>query len=342
MVTAIAALVLCSPGVDLAQLGRQYRAYELPMLPLGSKPVWLALPPKIQPADPSMGLFAWHIPGREAGQYFAVLQQYDLSALVERPIPGEPQALMEGHGETACTVAQLELLGYRDLATRLLSEESSPRTDLQSLAFSYWSNIAWTQPEQRNKILHLLTRFPTLDGIALTKTQNAFLSDLRLTMKPDRPTTSVDRDLDKLLFAKGELTDMCWLPLVDPEPVQKKLWLEGFDAVPALLRHIEDRRLTTMHDGSDCIGPIWGYSQCVTLGDQVIEMLELLSGETFDTGNSDGASVRTRAEAWWNRVKHSSEKQYLERQLTRAKGDFHLSVNAKYWAAIYEAKYSYP
>ena len=254
---------------------------------------------------------------------------------MESSVPTKPMDLADPKA-AVFTAAQLDLLGYGSLAKRLVHDSAADRStppsmELQNRAFKYWSNVAWTQPAKRGKLLSLLTRFPSLDGIALTKGQQLFLSDLRLTMTPDKPTTQVDRDLDGLLFARDELTSNCWIPLVDPDPIQKKLWLEGFDAVPDLIRHVDDRRLTTMLNGSDAIEPLWMDSHCVTLGAQATMFLDLLSGQFFNT--------RTQAEAWWNGVKDNSEKAYLERQLANVKSDESLSVNAKYWAAIYEAKF---
>jgi len=111
-----------------------------------------------------------------------------------------------------------------------------------------------------------------------------------------------------------------WLPLVQTDVELAEL---GFAAVPELIDHIDDNRLTRIRSLQGMSMP-WVHH--FRVGEIVIETLENLSGERFDQEWDDQCQRyrvnKAKVEAWWQKAQAQSEENYLVDHALPATGDW--------------------
>jgi hypothetical protein len=107
-----------------------------------------------------------------------------------------------------------------------------------------------------------------------------------------------DDNLDRLAFWRGNLARQ--------DPFFRKLWLRGFEAVPVLLRHLEDRRLTRAITGGDIGMSIPRHRH---IGEVMWNLLVGLIGNA--PPKDKRPTNRTQVEQWWKEASAIGEEAYL-------------------------------
>jgi len=133
------------------------------------------------------------------------------------------------------TALQCKARGLNQLADHLFHrsrQESAGDQTVEGLAWQYWRNLFATEEGDRKDIVARLRGLCGLSSLG-TQRNKQLVADMELTIAPmPESTDELEAVIDSLVHYAG-----------GPEPV-RTLKLRGFDAVPALLRHLDDARLT--------------------------------------------------------------------------------------------------
>jgi hypothetical protein len=181
------------------------------------------------------------------------------------------------------------------------------RTAVAHLAWAYSGNELVKPDTDRTKtakrMKSLMAAEPRLD----TEGNHALLKSLETALVPSSAKTgSVARMID-------DLTEMCNTRRQDgkPDPHYARLAQMGFDAVPALMEHLDDERLTRSIKQGFNNFPTW----ILRIRDVVSDLLQELAGEEVGKDwlrRQQGYAVeRTDAEAWWDKASKEGEEAYL-------------------------------
>src|SRR5205823_1409726 len=150
------------------------------------------------------------------------------------------------------------------------------------------------------------------------KTKANFLNALRKTMQPSGAKPgSVEAMIDDLIHVSGvpnRYSTFGVSSTTDPiemwnDPRYAKLALQGFAAVPALIEHLEDDRIThALQTGENMFVPRY-----LTVGEFAQSMLGSLAGDELPPGDPLVSVPITKqaAQAWWERASLHSEEVYL-------------------------------
>jgi len=190
---------------------------------------------------------------------------------------------------------------------------AAPRLALARVALAHWANELIRPESDRAMIAQhlekLLGAFPELRNTANT----ALLKSLQSALVPSTaPAGSIDASIDALV-------DLPYRPRVggddEPDPRLLRLELLGFRAVPALIEHLDDERLTrTVKLGFNNFPT---YHQQV--GMVVSELLQQLAGADLGKDwlrRQQGWNVeKAAARAWWAKASKVGEEAYIVRHL---------------------------
>jgi hypothetical protein len=205
---------------------------------------------------------------------------------------------------------QCHSLGWDELAGALLQRERKNRDApaeirLAQEAWDFWTEdlsspkVDWSKLAPRLRIL--LEREPR----SFQAFHRALLHSMELALKPSNAKPgSIEAQLDDLITTSEK-------PF-EGHPQFLKIGLQGFAAVPTLIAHLNDDRLTRIQlEGKTSAAP--GYQYRVR--HFVSDLLQAIAGN--DLGRDSlhklgGLAVeRARAEAWWQEANRVGEESYL-------------------------------
>ncbi len=174
-----------------------------------------------------------------------------------------------------------------------------PRTELRYLAWEYWEarlrdKSADYWPAASRQMKALVADEPELD----TPANRRLLHSLEAALVPSRAAPgSVESIIDDLVNARwNHESDDRFARVLDL----------GFEAVPALLKHLDDDRLTRCIDVS---------IRCHCVGDLASDLLRSLAGraatEDWPDRPEDSDEEKRCAREWWDAARQQGEEAYL-------------------------------
>ncbi len=362
------ALILASkPGLPLLkQLAEDYDSYRLPRLPQSSL---LAL---IVPSDPGDGSQFEPFPRfvsksddpqkqftynrgfhkREIDKKYYVREvspegvtSARLKSLLLRSdrfdigIVIAIQAYQRGWSKTGLEYMTVALAKYRRDARR----------DFATIAYDYWWYQISEPSSDRSSVLASMRTVLASGLYSPEHKDTGLLNDLEASLKPSTaPPGSIEAEIDALVdfHDKGYGRADVWslsrqLPRV-ADPRYSKLWLRGFDAVPALMRHLDDPRLTRYYNP----GEMNGVDYVVRVGQVVSCIVSGLANGTEAigiTGSPEHYEVKTTlagTERWWKAASVLGEEKYLLQNVLPEKDDSNETVNV-HNAVLIAVKYPF-
>jgi hypothetical protein len=188
--------------------------------------------------------------------------------------------------------------------------ELTPRAFLVQMAWAHWQ-LRWTEPEIPAAEIHrrlgwLLLTEPTL----ATPENRAFLRDVEATLAPSsaRPG-SADALVDALRFSAGFGAPLGFQR--ETEPCCRALGALGFDAVPALLRHLNDEHLTRgLSPGLNNFPP-YRFRVRHFVRDLLAELSSGASVVAIYSGSNASKVSKSGVPLWWQEAQKSGEEAYL-------------------------------
>jgi hypothetical protein len=231
------------------------------------------------------------------------------------PLQPTPEALRHVdplfHGDCIPFAFQCRLLGWNELAKALYARvwalrfkegrDSDLLEELRAQAFSMWEGRLADRKSDRKVILRHLTQLIEEEKALQYPENLKLLKQLEFTInyKPKAKPTRVEALIDKL-------TDH-WEDPDDPYVVDRAAFWQlvelGFEAVPDLLKHINDQRLTR--------SPPWGSAQRVTVGYLCRKIVMELSGLGFKIDDEASPEDVAKAKAWFQRAKAIGEEKWV-------------------------------
>jgi hypothetical protein len=196
------------------------------------------------------------------------------------------------------------------------SQGRSPRTMLQHEAWGYWTSQLCHPDSDRSaaaRHLHALievaSELDTSENRALLKSLDAAL--VPSTAKPGSIEALIDQAVDVSSLNLDFFAD-------DPDPRYLRLIEAGFEAVPALIEHLDDIRLTRVYFSGG--GNLSRGGHC-HVGDLVSGLIVSLAGDELDIEKFNLASKKT-ARAWWEQAKSRGEEAQVLAQVLPKGGEF--------------------
>lgn len=331
--TACGFAAASEPFPSLAELLKEYRALGLPMPPDASKLVRFEsggggiVNGKVQPKV--YGLAFQVKPGTEMVNPVLLrgTHQWQPSWKVHaREIEPDPVAVKDldsGVEDSLALAIQCHARGWDKLARHLLEQYlkedtlPAPRR-LVKLAWEYWVNHLTRPKVDRGLVAKRLQELIRRDPMLNTEQNRALLKSLDLALVPSkaRPGT-VEALIDDLVDYDADAGTLGWFERSDQYWRLAEL---GFEAVPALISHLDDDRLTrAMMRGFNNF-PSWH----LRVNDVVGDLLEGLAAEKLDRGaegkNVGGGWLRRQqgypvtadaARTWWEKASKVGEETYL-------------------------------
>jgi hypothetical protein len=147
----------------------------------------------------------------------------------------------------------------------------------------------------------------------LTKYRQAMMKGLRLSLVPSSaPPGSVGALLDALVD-EARRRDAAVNEELVPGPVYRQIVHRGFAAVPELIAHLDDRRITRWADpGFNNFAP-----RLVTLGERAADLLQGIAGAELGRDwlrRQQGYGIDpAAARAWWEKARPEGEAAYAAR-----------------------------
>jgi hypothetical protein len=180
---------------------------------------------------------------------------------------------------------------------------------LARVAWAHYGNQLTAPDSDRKSVLTRMERlwdeFPKFH----TAPNRLMFKCLRAALKPTGSSPgSAEAEIDALVDFSGDF--MVWYPMTSPSRVSS-LTMRGFEAIPALLEHLDDPRLTRAHSGGLNNFP----PQHLRVGDIVQAVLGNLA--TVPLGREGrpwrlSFSVDPKlAKAWWKRAKPFGEERWV-------------------------------
>jgi hypothetical protein len=248
---------------------------------------------------------------------------WDAHAQELAPEPTALKDLVEGSGDELVLAIQCHARGWGKLAHYLL-EKSQKEKELPApnklirLAWDYWESRL-TQPKiDRAPIAKRLKELIGQDKKLNTKRNRALLKSLSLALVPSKAEPgSIEALIDDLVDYSANAGTIGIFELEDRYWRIAKL---GFEAVPDLIQHLDDDRLTrAMMIGFNNFG-----SWHLRVRDVVGDLLEGLAAEELMRGangeNVGGGWLRRQqgypitvaaASQWWEKARKAGEEPYL-------------------------------
>jgi hypothetical protein len=201
-----------------------------------------------------------------------------------------------------------------------------PRQALGHVAFAHWVNALPRAESDWADLARKLEKLTAEEPAILDEDRRGLLDSLNLALRPSAAEPgSIDAMIDELVNCRhGHLRhfvrheDRGW----PHDPRYERLATAGFEAVPALLRHLEDKRLTRSLDA--------GFND---VGDLVCTMLNEMSngalgGDWTTTWEDREGAVKKAASEWWIAARAQGEETYMVSQVLRTPHDLALHIVA--------------
>jgi len=257
----------------------------------------------------------------EEGEAFATIEPDAVKA--EKIRPGS-WSTFEVNAALAAAI-QCKARGWNELAKRLLARSLSesiggpgsmyfqpaglpPRTALGYLAMAHWGNELLRPDSDRAVIAGRIRNLFAAEPALAPEANEGLLHSLEAALVPSRSKPgSIDALIDGLVDF-GNAPRSCQGDDVDPRYL--KVSLLGFAAVPALIDHLDDDRLTRSVKPGFNNFPTWHQR----VGDVVSDLLQQLSGDDLGENWLDrqqGYDVqKASALAWWKKAQPVGEEGY--------------------------------
>lgn len=322
------------PATQVAAIARQYQAFDLPLPPRDAKLYCFTLDYIAQPGDPPIPTgykYGFGIATDKAGKPTTIVTGFDEDDWVpdfatkfeEIKRDGLPQPLPKLPADLPF-IAQCELLGWHELALAALDKWTRQKvilpdtsTVLASLAWKYWegqfrhSNADRALVARRMNALAAFFDHPPVDP---------FLGKLNQSLKPSgakagTPEAAIDELMDVAGYQYRLRRDKL-------DPRLEAVYRFGFDAIPALLAHLDDDRITRAHHHGVFVHfnfPCESYDYSVK--HLVRDILFRYMG-TVKAQHAAETTTTQKAEdvkAWWADVQKEGEEQYLIRRVLGTK-----------------------
>jgi hypothetical protein len=322
----------------LEQLLSDYRKYGLPLPPKDAKLMF------VKSEDSDADVF-WLRAGNKTLPTTILRGLHSREVKVELESDGQTispdQEKLEGldldTGQTVVLAAQCHAQGYAKLARHLLkgldkNEERSLRTALAEAGWIYRvvslrrPDADWTEIEKNLKAIY------DLGQVEEKQNKRDFLKKLALTLAPSLAKPgSIEALIDDLsgkkplkaktfegLTLEEEALQFVISNLLGSQTIPKepgseydRLAHRGFEAVPVLIDHLEDERLTRFT--SDWFNNFWPYQ--LQIKHVVSELLQGLAGNDLGTTRFDTlkgfAVTKEAAQAWWAEAQKVGEEKYF-------------------------------
>jgi hypothetical protein len=330
------------PKPTLAELLKEYEALGLPLPPKTAKLVryeadrGFILNGKLQP--PRDGLAFEIKPGTETEGAVLLCGTLEFQPSWQprtREVKPEPAAAKDILlPEDALALAlQCQARGWNELAQSLFERSQqenwvwerpagqTPQKQLVALAWEYWSGHASHPTADRapvaKRLKELLARYADLD----TAPNRALLKSLELALVPSKSKPgSVEALIDALVDYHTVYGTFDALAPLMPVDAYWRIAELGFDAVPALIEHLGDERLTRARTSGRGERPVWR----LRVGDLAGDLLEDLAAEELLRENDKGETDRnwllrqygwrvkkSAATQWWAKAQKIGEETYL-------------------------------
>lgn len=217
---------------------------------------------------------------------------------------------------------QCKSLGWEELAKAALDRSRRrkneyyewnrrPRNDRDALALMAWNHyctrFAEATASERKLILDRMKRLLNDRRIINAPVRRLLIGDFERTLEPAASANGLEAAIESLLeldgTAHGRLEK-----IVNSNAACRSILDAGLVAIPALLRHLNDFRVTRLilsEDDNRCYS---GYVWNVRVADVAAHLLERLAGEEFayDFLQSEGRGRRldqNHVTHWWNLTK---------------------------------------
>jgi hypothetical protein len=331
---AVAGLLLVSttPAVaadpplvkTLDALLKAYRAYELPEPPADAPLVRATTgrgqDSKGKPKD-SYALGFLIRPKRPGLAPRVVAGLWPVPNWWDEPTVVEPRpAALEGvdAGGRLELAVQVHARGWTELAVAALDSSAAggdrnPETRLARSAWNYWL-FAFSEPTtDRAKVAHLLKMIWERHPEEFDVRDRNVVDALDLSLVPGRSKPGTVEALTDGLIEVTKTDRTAWLDMNEVHPAYLELARRSFDAVPALIEHLTDERLTRAYPTS-----LANFRDYLTVADIVRDLFQGLAGEEVskEWGRSrDDRIDRADIEAWWADARKVGEEAYFTRHL---------------------------
>ncbi len=235
------------------------------------------------------------------------------------------------------TAIQCYARGWNQLAQATLAESLkakgedqknhlSSKRRLAIIGWNFWEKQLNESGTDWCMIAKRLKDFVSIEKTLDTDQHRHLLESLDLALIPSKAKAgSVGAKIDALVNVRSPGISLQDISLRDgePDPRYAELGELGFAAVPELISHIDDNRLTRTRRIEGMSLP---RSHHLRVGEIVIETLENLSGERFDAVWDDQRQRycvdKAKVLAWWQKAQGQSEENYLGDHALPAKGDW--------------------
>lgn len=217
--------------------------------------------------------------------------------------------LDSGQGPVAVATAGGPWMQHRPPATQEAHPTDNARTVLAGEAWNYWLNETVRPGSDWNAVARamseILSKVPALEN----EQNRSLLRSVEAALVPSRAKPdSVEADIDNLIHCAMESGT---LSSDKTDAVYNKVLYRGFEAVPALIEHLNDIRLTR--------SVMTGFNNFPTmprrLGEIAADLLQAIAGEELSRdwlrkqlGNSLSKEI---AQKWWAGAQKIDERQYL-------------------------------
>jgi hypothetical protein len=308
----------------LGQLLIEYQKHGLPLPPRDAKLVRYLSDPsfvcngKLTEPGYSLAFLVGQEGGRPLvmhGMYTTPISRSGPQPKVVVPTGAEAKkARSGGRHETLLFAVQAYSFGWTGLALEVLTrvQERGGQVSLPALRKEAWDYWAWELPSQQSDWREIARRLKTLraaDKALDQEYHRSLIKSLDAALVPSKAKPgSVEALIDQFITSRSDAT-------------YERLAGLGFKAVPALIDHLEDRRLTRHVKLGFNNFPSWHKR----VQDVVSDLLQTISGEEFDRDwlrRQQGYPVKKPdAVKWWEGAKKIGEEAYALRRLFPKEGD---------------------
>ncbi len=313
-----------------------YRTYGLP-LPPADAPLVRYVPPyarkagpladgKAQPTPYEVGFLLQPARGSTPARLLRGLEEVTLSSTdvkveATRPTPELTLgAEFIGWDSGFAFAMQCWARGWKTLAwarlAPLLGKTKTLDRDLAWAAWTYWETRLGLPDSDRAEIAKYLKVILSAKPKAFGKPSRALLRSLELALVPSKARPG---SIDALIDGLSEVSRSGYGGVGDPR--YWKVVHLGFDAVPTLLRYLDDDRLTRIEVPRVNNVPSFHYR----VRDVVSDILQGLSGRDLGTNGlrrRQGYAVeKAEAEVWWKEARAIGEESYLVRHVLPPPGE---------------------
>jgi hypothetical protein len=230
------------------------------------------------------------------------------------PRPDAVEKVAPGSSGSLGLAIQCHARGWKELAGYLLKKsqkdaQESPRQQVLDMAWWYWEGQITAPGIDRAPVARRLKELMRQDRERDTEENRELLRCLELALAPRKARPrSIDALVDDLVDYQAQHGP---IDIFKPEDCYWRLARLGFEAVPTLIAHVDDNRLTrAMEPGFNNRMP---RHLCVR--DVVMDILEGLAGEEnarpWLPEQTGGTVKQAELKKWWDEARKTGEEAYL-------------------------------